>query len=223
MGCDIHLVTEAKIEGKWQRVLVMCGCDWCDGKKASARGEDCYGCKGTGRREGYDSRNYEAFAILAGVRGDATAISPPRGLPKDLSVVDRDDEDDDAAVWLGDHSYSYLGLDELMRFNWAQPHTKRGYVDLETFAEWKASGERWPSSWCGAVSGGQVVHVSNERMAELVAMPAALRPSGLFYTLVEWTDTYAACAGDFHSTFLPALVALGHEPENVRIVFGFDS
>jgi hypothetical protein len=43
------------------------------------------------------------------------------------------------------------------------------------------------------------------------------------YVPMEWTDTYAESVGRFHSAFIPALVALGKSPDDVRIVFGFDS
>lgn len=42
------------------------------------------------------------------------------------------------------------------------------------------------------------------------------------YTRVSWIATYAERAGRFYSDFVPALRGLG-DPENVRIVFGFDS
>jgi hypothetical protein len=38
----------------------------------------------------------------------------------------------------------------------------------------------------------------------------------------SWEDTYAECAGQFYTKVIPALQTLG-DPDDVRIVFGFDS
>jgi len=43
------------------------------------------------------------------------------------------------------------------------------------------------------------------------------------YVPLQWSDTYAESAGLFHSAFIPALAALGKSPDDVRLVFGFDS
>lgn len=63
MGCDIHLHTEVKINGKWEHYSVP----------------DV-------------PRNYKLFEKMAGVRGDIReAIAEPRGMPNDATVVTRFD------------------------------------------------------------------------------------------------------------------------------------
>jgi hypothetical protein len=64
----------------------------------------------------YDARNYALFGVLAGVRGSAVnnQIDAPRGLPKDVSSMVKEDYID----WDMDaHSCSYLTLRELIEFD----------------------------------------------------------------------------------------------------------
>lgn len=59
MGCDIHLHTEVKIDGKWHH----------------------YGAPNV-------PRSYRLFGLMAGVRNDEVEpIAAPRGLPDDISEV----------------------------------------------------------------------------------------------------------------------------------------
>lgn len=65
----------------------------------------------------YTGRNYDLFAVLAGVRGNAEPIASPRGLPDDVSgwVAYRSE-------WWGTdaHSRSYLMLEELQAQEWTE-------------------------------------------------------------------------------------------------------
>jgi hypothetical protein len=133
MGCDIHMVVEVRKDGAWQRAF----------PPADARDPTClewaadktYG-EGQQRRYGrmaevtwFWDRDYSLFGALAGIRSDTPPISPPRGLPPDLSPevtaiceptnpscfeTDRDD------VLISDHSYSWLTLAELLAYDWRQ-------------------------------------------------------------------------------------------------------
>ena len=82
MGCDIHAFFEVKIKGEWY----------------------CYDQPDIGR-------DYALFELMAGVRGDPyKAITPPKGLPKDMSVVVKME----AMRWVEDsHSASWLSRAEL--------------------------------------------------------------------------------------------------------------
>ena len=82
MGCDIHLYTEIKIDGDWH-CYTKCNVD----------------------------RDYGLFEKMAGVRGYSNkSISPPKGLPKNLSLV----VSLEAKHWGGDgHSHSWLNLEEI--------------------------------------------------------------------------------------------------------------
>jgi hypothetical protein len=80
MGCDIHTVLERKINGKWVAVAI---------EESASR-----------------DRNYDRFAMLAGVRGEGPE---PRGMPEDAS----DSAAALAADWGGDgHSHSWLPIEE---------------------------------------------------------------------------------------------------------------
>lgn len=64
----------------------------------------------------FDWRNYDMFAFLAGVRNSIaiTPISTPRGIPDD-EPLDVNDEPP-----LGDHSWSWLSVEELASYNYDQ-------------------------------------------------------------------------------------------------------
>jgi len=69
-----------------------------------------------------NGRNYTLFSVLAGVRAyDDISISDPRGYPDDFVVDDNDDielgyDDEKHKYWMGDHSHSWLMVDEIV--NW---------------------------------------------------------------------------------------------------------
>lgn len=62
--------------------------------------------------EPFDWRSYGMFAFLAGVRNYSaiTPISEPRGIPDDADIEMQRD--------VGDHSYSWLSVDELLSFDY---------------------------------------------------------------------------------------------------------
>ena len=84
MGCDIHLHTEVKIDGKWYT----------------------YGTPNV-------RRNYDVFAKMANVRngdGEIDPIAEPKGLPEDCSKVTTVK----AEYWEADaHPHSWLGAEEI--------------------------------------------------------------------------------------------------------------
>jgi hypothetical protein len=116
MGCDIHDLVQVKADGKWKTVVLdPCG----------------------------SPRNYDTFAMLAGVRnGDIKPIALPRGLPDDLvQICDEDNYipiDDlvdkrkayignDGHFWLGDHTHSWLLLSEMKKYK--IPNVMHHYLD----------------------------------------------------------------------------------------------
>lgn len=251
MGTDIHLFTEVRERDGWRLARVEHTCTWCPSSRGTyENGRQCYECKGTGRALGYSDHNYSAFAILADVRngfgfagvvtGDRmNVIAPQRGVPDDLDPKlkaylakyeescetdeDRPSVDTMEAEYgsysLGDHSFSWLTLLEILSFDWKQVSRHRGVLSLLEYRRWRKTTDRWPQSWFSAVSGPGIVIVSE-------GDPRVTDPNtNADRTYVEafWTETYAEAAGSFHSTFIPALVALGRDPNDVRIVFGFDS
>lgn len=165
MGCDIHPIAQVRINGKWH----------------------------TSAEPVPEDRDYRTFALLAGVRNyttdpEITPISKPRGLPQDCGLNPDDDD-------LGDHSYSWLTLAELLTVDMDQQVTMVGIVSPEAAAAWRERGER-PESWC---------HGTSDRTWQEIRWPQSLRETlHLFPMIVE------------------ALKLLG-APEDVRLVFGFDS
>lgn len=97
MGADIHGVLQESYDGKsWTTISEI-----------------------------EDDRNYALFAALADVRNysGVTPISQPRGLPEGFEVEDEAHRMSyhDSKVWMGDHSYSWLSIDELVGWDgWDQ-------------------------------------------------------------------------------------------------------
>lgn len=115
MGCDIHIIAQKRVNGVWEPV----------------RGNFYEGSYP------FDWRSYGMFGFLAGVRNysDVPPIALPRGLPD--GVPDQDGDDDDE--WLGDHSYSWLSVEELAAFDDDQPVEDR-----------RVSRQLGPNVWSGA-------------------------------------------------------------------------
>lgn len=246
MGCDIHLAVEVRNgDGVWRRALPPeeVRDPWLV-EQAEERPDDPYYAKRV-EVTWFDDRNYNLFAILAGVRNnfDFEPIAEPRGLPDDLSAevkrldyAEQEDEDaDDNDVSLGDHSQSWLTLAELQAYNWNREVKEGGWVDPINFLLWQNEGR--PQSWSSGVGGGAVDHLSWREMKRYIEDGYITFNSdgksytGVFdniggprryYAYVEWPLTYEQAAGRFYKQIMPALAQLG-APEDVRIVFGFDS
>jgi hypothetical protein len=91
MGCDIHSRAERRVDGKWEVIPGLAPFDW---------------------------RSYGMYGFLANVRNysDVPPIAEARGLPKDYPKTAHSDEDNYDG--LGDHSYSWLSVEELLAFNY---------------------------------------------------------------------------------------------------------
>lgn len=177
MGCDIHIVAETKSNNGWRLAYTKIP----------------------------DDRNYWTFGILANVRngsgfagvdmGDPlTPISEPRGLPDDMSTETKSAVEHDE-IWLGDHSFSWLTLRELLDYPYDGLMVERGMVDKKTAAAFRATGKP-PEEWCGDTTAKEWVRLEWQRPLREAAK--------LFGKIIE--------------TISP----LG-DPDSVRIVFGFDS
>ena len=183
-------------------------------------------------------RNYILFAALAGVRNyyNIKPISEPRGIPDDISydpdkTYDEEGKRLPGALDLGDHSFSWLTLRELLDWDgWDQTFTLSGYVARTEYERMMAAGETAPNNWCGGVGGGGTVKTS---ATEVIAGTA---PSDWNYVYCEWQGVVR----DYCETFMKWLDYLKsahdwmlypspHNPDYVpdtaalRIVFGFDS
>lgn len=187
MGTDIHIAAEFYRNGSWNLADIPLTQD----------------------------RNYRAFAVLANVRngygfgGFSTGeplvpISEPRGLPDDISLglrtkLEKKYEDDEDAehFWLGDQSFSWVTLKELLEYDLDGPVTVRGYVTREAAQRYRETGE-----------------IPRSSAASTWTHQAGLEQ-------IEWQVPIRESAW-----LIPRLIEeirdLG-SPENVRLVFGFDS
>ena len=221
MGTDIH--------GIFQRYNKATG-NWCDIESDYKQ-----------------YRDYQLFAVLAGVRngtgfagiktGDAVKpISEPRGLPSDFEMDDdmhpivklehmaiemreyhRTDEE--LAIWMGEHSQSWLtGQEMLSWFEHAPTVSKFGVLDRGVYEAWKHRVyEAWkhrgnPTKYCGDINGPNVI-VINDTEIEKEQTP-------------NWTHIQCTWKRDLREElayFFDEVARLVNEYGDVRFVFGFDS
>lgn len=216
MGTDIHGVLQARYVPK-------------DGREASRYFHQC---------DIEDDRNYMVFAILAGVRNGSgfagvpthepiTPISEPRGLPQDLHVrndciyrygyVSDDyykkypEEAEKDLIYLGDHSYSWLSLEECLAYDWTQKTERCGVISRKQYKT--LNRETGPSEWSGDIAGKDIV-VIDEIQDNIVAKDWT-------HIRVYWTVEVASCVKTFSRWLHYA--AAKCEGMEARIVFGFDS
>lgn len=240
MGCDIHLIVEVKRgDGAWHRVdpPEEDRDEWL-GKQVHQNPTDRW-YNVHWRKVWFDDRNYNAFAILADVRngygfagvktGDGfEPISGPRGWPHDLSeegkkwVDDGGSDNDD--LWPGDHSFSWVTLQELLDYDWTRKTEREGVIKQEEWLNRMATGDASrPDSFSGGIFGGGITTID-----EREEIPAPEVTAGkAVYVRTYWKETYAEASGRLYSKLMPALQRLavheGVEPSAVRLVFGFDS
>ena len=144
-------------------------------------------------------RNSPLFAMLANVnngrflREEVSPIALPRGLPPDVSP----ELASWSATWGEDgHDHSWLTLEELLAYDWSQVAKCRGVVDPSIAHRFEGD-PLLPMRYSTAADGRG--------------------------TRVVWRETYRSLAGPhFFDVLLPHLRSLG-APDEVRIVFWFDS
>jgi hypothetical protein len=193
----------------------------------------------------YDGRNYNLFAILANVRNGSgfagietgkgyNPISLPKGLPSDLSYELRQDDDmcDEEGEMkpgrysFGYHDFSWLTVKELIDYNWNQEVKNCGIIGWDAYKERIANGETGsPESYCGGISGPDIVVIDEEEAVEchLRENISKKYKDKKVNVKIWWTEKYHESASIFYTKVLPALQKIDPNPENVRIVFGFDS
>ncbi len=203
MGADMHSVAQIKVDDKWETIEF---------------------------RVNGDHRNYNLFAMLADVRngvgfagvdtGDGyKPICAPKGFPEGFGV---DHEGSHRGCWMGDHSFTWLSLKELLAYDLYQTTKIRGLIELSTYNEWKSSGDRLPAKWCSDISGPGIIKITEAEVKTMkfnddarvyvrFELEERYRDNGAMVALVERLEEIAANAG------------LEDKPDCVRIVMGFDS
>lgn len=230
--------------GEWQLVIPSWECRWCRGSgqryESKCCESKCYFCRGTGEEHSLQTQNYSLFAILADVRNGWPAklpiISEPRGLPIDMSIGLREhllrcatpdpetrERYYDVALSQGlalpgEHSGSWVGLDEIERYLAEREDgfvKMTGLLDYDAWVKWEAAGARGsPRSYAGATS---------QRVLSRVEAYAHAGPKD-FHVRVEWKEGIRSLLGEhFLGVIVPALRRLASNPLDVRLVFNFDS
>lgn len=221
MGCDIHTLIEYRKtpDSPWEETHFP-EYDWNE-PDITKRGYE------------YECRNYAWFGVLAGVRDrlGKDPIAEFRGFPSDSRL-------EKAAFhepYLGDHSFTHVYLRELMEYPWdkAQVEHERT-IEFDTFADWLAKGsdDKSPLNYVPiAVTRTNVV--PEEEAREIIArggVPSfdegwysdeVTMPENL-YVRVNISYTVGQAVGDIHLRWIEFLSTLG-DPDNVRVLIGFDS
>lgn len=206
MGTDIHPAVQHRVGGQWVHVP-----------------QDVWPLEKPWGDRAYPilkDRNYTLFAVLANVRNGfgfagsyrhepIQPIAEPRGLPE--GFVHPEPYEDD----LGDHSFSWVTLAELLAYDWEQPLARGCVVPASEFVK-LGPGER-PRQWSGGVMGRDIVTVSAEDYRA-----GRFDPDKVVYVQLFWTQPLREAVGPFVDTIIPWLQTLG-APDDVRLVFGFDS
>ncbi len=237
MGCDIHVIVERRqnADSPWAQVKTrgyferpnhhnISKSDW----RPLASGE-------VDAPEALTARNYDVFGLLANVRNGRgfagiktadgwTPLDEPRGIPTDSTYQAEGDEN----YWLGDHSFSYATVRELLTFFATPQETiQYGVLSLDEYLQW-AQGRTWkgrhsPASYSGDISGPNIIVIPEvNRDAHATKAKAETLIGKRVHVRASWPETAIQAASGFYESALPWLTALGN-PDDVRIVFGFDS
>lgn len=186
-------------------------------------------------------RNYTLFAILAGVRNGygfagcyrhepLVPIAEKRGLPDWFKIGDYitdeygdfgdegcsyfcNDYSPDFKEFMGEHSFTYMTIKEILDWEgWNNYLSQGGVVSVGHYEETIAKGKE-PESWCGGVSGGGVVVVTEDEYK-----------SGVKATHVKCFWKSEQSLGEMYSWFLEEIERIKNEyGEDVYLVIGFDS
>jgi len=223
MGCDVHMVVQVRRENGWETV------------KFPNKWFGKYDNEPEFSLSAYSDRNYDVFAMLGNVRngrgfagcdtGDGfDFISDCRGYPEDFEI-DSGESDYHQGFWMGDHSHTWISLEELNAFDFSKTTVHRGVISLSERKRMLKFADRSPESWCGGVSGGGTRMVRLEVMDDMIQRGEDDGDgllSATVFAAIGWEETYATSAGRFYSEFFPSLQKLGY-PKDVRLVMGFDS
>ncbi len=198
MGCDIHISIQRQAKnGKWITIPA------------------------NDAPEHFDWRNYHLFAILADVRngigfagvptsGAWPSIAPQRGWPDTFK---------EGGTYMGDHSYTYVTLEELQAFDWDHvTRTLYGIVPAKVFEALDGTGDS-PETYSGGIWGGGIVtYEPDVYRARKAAGTLCASP----YVRMSWQETAREATGDWAGRCLPWLTTLA-KGRPLRLILGFDS
>lgn len=232
MGCDIHAVVQVKQpDGSWKTAELPIPEE---DQKYFGQGAQT----STNSFGWFLNRNYDMFAILADVRNGSgfagcdtgngfVPIAPHRGLPVGVELSGYTDEnqwkhtDELDGVWMGEHSYTWLTLEEFLNNDWNQVTKKRGWINAQEYRRMLAAGDKWPHNWSGGVTGPRISYVAIDELEKLATGNADDEVLRNTYAVYEWEITYKEAFRRDWENFM-SLKELG-DPKDIRIVMGFDS
>ncbi len=227
MGCDIHIVIQRQeadgswIELPWQREPYTF-----KGARPAVNGFPVApAC--------FSDRNYDLFAILADVRNGSgfagiktgegwPSIAPDRGLPDGFdsnAVLPCPMYREYGPRYIGDHSFTWVSLDELKAFAWDTVSTRLyGVVSADDYERLSASNQA-PTSYCGDTSGPGIKVYSPEAYAKAKANGTLVKRP---HVRMHWMETAREATNDYPSVVIPWLDSLA-DGKPLRLVIGFDS
>ncbi len=194
-------------------------------------------------------RNYTLFAILADVRNGygfagsyrhepLKAIAPDRGIPSWLEVDEdnycaelvnewygtkyADSEEHFMGTELGDHSFTYMALSEIINWEgWDSYLSQGGVVSKDHYQETIAKGNT-PECWCRSV-GGTDVHVVDESTYKTLTEFCNYEGKQITHINCRWKSEETL--REMYQWFLDEITRIGDEYgyEDVYLVVGFDS
>ena len=141
--------------------------------------------------------------LSQGVRDHMTRIGYriEGGVPVYEASDDDEEKEDDLyetmererdGYWsLGDHSHTWVSLQEIFDYEWGDTVLKEGWVDPVEFQVFREKGA--PESWSGSVGGGAVEHITARDMAakidsgEIQFEPIVPEPEGRYARKVSYT------------------------------------
>lgn len=200
MGCDIHMITEIRKNGKWERVLEI--------------------------PETLKRRNYSVFAFLADVRNswDINGFKP-KGLPEDISglTFDKDEDEDEEDYYKIDfreensdyHSHSWLTLKELQESDKSDFLCTKIKVDKEFIDKFFEFGGKMPEQM-------EIIDYTPNTLVDAVYY--AYQPN----VIIRWKSVKESELKNI-SIFegIKELEEIAEkydvDNENIRIVFAFDN
>lgn len=222
MGCDIHIIIQRQeLDGVWhelpyQTVWRSLGHQPVEGFPEAP--------------EVFRNRNYDLFGILANVRNGRgfagiktgegwPSIAPERGLPEGFdpeTTLPNPAYPTEGGRWVGDHSFTWVTLEELKDFDWDEVMTWiYGVVPAEKYEELVAVGET-PNEYCGDIAGpGIQVYEPDEYRA---TKKRAEKP----YVRMGWPVTAREATWDWPGDVIPWLEKMA-DGRPLRLVVGFDS
>ena len=182
----------------------------------------------------FTNRYYSFFAALGNVRNGSgfagvyrhepiEPLSDCRGIPENAgeyaeSLLDESFVENglDISNWLGDHSISHVGLDELKSYNWPTV-IHGGVMPYSQWLEWDKHSR--PESYSGGVSGNNIITIDESEVNNYV-----FDESKEYY--VSFKFNAPLVEPDYIKEFISYLELFKSwesEDKDVRIIFGFDS